>query len=69
MLRAFSVVTIVIAAVAAATPAAAQRTEMGVNHIDAVCGSVAQKLTYLFWPNGHTGMPACRRASRILATL
>jgi hypothetical protein len=57
MLRAFSVATIVIAAVAAATPAAAKSTGMGSNGFDAVCGPVAKKFTYLFWPNGHAGLP------------
>ena len=53
-------VVLVLAAAAAlvgAGASSAQRAPTGTS-IDYRCGLVARKLTYLFWPKGHVGLPS-----------
>jgi hypothetical protein len=57
IMRKLALVIIAIAGLAWAAPSSARRSPTG-HSVDYVCGPVSKKLTYLFWPKGHLGLPS-----------
>jgi hypothetical protein len=49
---------LVLAVIAAADSPAAQTSAKTGHTVGVRCAGVAKKLTYLFWPNRHTGLPS-----------
>jgi len=56
-MRKLALVLIATAGVAWAAPSSARSSRTG-HSVDYVCGGVSKKLTYLFWPKGHLGLPS-----------
>jgi hypothetical protein len=57
IMRKLALVLITMAGLAWAAPSSARPDRTG-HSVDYVCGNVSKKLTYLFWPKGHAGLPS-----------